>query len=156
MNNNIRYPDYSRLIQMACIEGERALKKWQLILNLDNWNIELYIDTENELWENGELVGHIEIIKRNQFAILTLTNPHHILDMIDPEELKDIEKVNKVIIKANEGVIIHELIHLWLSHACDGKYHSEEYIDDLVMALMDLDKNRNPLVPYKKETTKED
>lgn len=76
---------------------ERMLAKWQKILRLQDWDIELIVTDHNEVGHGNVGTCDPDVLERS--AVIMLLRPDQL-----PKDLATSEYI--------EGIIVHELLHI--------------------------------------------
>ena len=126
-------------IEELKVFANETLKKWQSILDRNDWHIEVQVDETMELNDEGT-IGQIDYNEISKVAIIRLANP-----MLEPEYgpnnvfVHSGDWLDYDVTQGIERTIIHELLHLDFDSACESHDQKEEAIRRVTDVLQTLD-----------------
>ena len=125
-------------IEDVKVYANKTLEKWQCLLGLNDWHIDIYVDEAMELNDEGT-IGQIDYNEFSKIANIRLADPS--MDFEHPTEHTFVHSNDWLDCDIETGIertIIHELLHLDFDYACEGYDQKEEAINRMTAVLQSL------------------
>ena len=117
--------------------ADETLEKWQEILNLTDWHIDVQVDETMELNDEGT-IGQIDYNEVSKVAKIRLANPMLDFKCSDNVFVHSGEWLDFDITEGIERTIIHELLHLDFDAASESHDQKETAIRRMTSVFQSL------------------